>query len=82
VWQGKVRIGETCRPRYAIELQTATSDTFKITKEETGEILSNFNFRGGDLTVADRIIYRVYVRTLSPFMMKMETGRLRYISRA
>jgi hypothetical protein len=31
-----------------------TSDTFKITKEEIRETLSNFNFRGGDLAVADR----------------------------
>jgi hypothetical protein len=29
------------------------SGTFKITKEETGETLNNFNFRGGDLAVAD-----------------------------
>jgi hypothetical protein len=31
-----------------------TGDTFKITKEETGKTLSNFNFRRGDAVVADR----------------------------
>jgi hypothetical protein len=31
-----------------------TSDTFKITKEEIGETLANFNFRRGDLVIADR----------------------------
>jgi hypothetical protein len=30
------------------------SDTFKITKEEAGETLGNFDFRRGDLGVADR----------------------------
>jgi hypothetical protein len=50
----KGRIGETYRLHYAIDLHTMTSDTFKITKEETGETLSNFNFRRGDLVVADR----------------------------
>jgi hypothetical protein len=48
------KCGETCRPRYTIELHTTTSSAFKITKEETGKTLSNFNFRGGDLAVADR----------------------------
>jgi hypothetical protein len=51
---GKRRSGETCRPRYAIELHTMTGGTFKTTKEETGEPPGNFNFRGGDLVVADR----------------------------
>jgi hypothetical protein len=51
----KGRSGETYRLHYAIDLHTMTSDTFKITKEETGETLSNFNFRGGDLVVADRV---------------------------
>jgi hypothetical protein len=46
--------GETYRPHYAIDLHTMTSETFKITKEETGETLSNFDFRRGDLVVADR----------------------------
>ncbi|MDR2444686.1 MAG: transposase, partial [Spirochaetaceae bacterium] len=46
--------GETYHLHYAIELHTMTSDTFKITKEETGETLNNFNFRRGDLVVADR----------------------------
>jgi hypothetical protein len=50
----KGRNGETYRLHYAIDLHTMTSDTFKITKEETGETLSNFNFRCGDLVVADR----------------------------
>jgi hypothetical protein len=31
-----------------------TGDTFKITKEEVGETPSNFDFRRGDLVVADR----------------------------
>jgi hypothetical protein len=54
MWQG--RGGETCRPRYVIELHAMTSGTFKITKEEPGETLNNFNFmgRGDDLAVADR----------------------------
>ncbi|MDR2743408.1 MAG: hypothetical protein LBB98_14845, partial [Treponema sp.] len=38
----KGRSGETSRLHYAIDLHTMTSDTFKITKEETGETLSNF----------------------------------------
>ncbi|MDR0706854.1 MAG: transposase [Treponema sp.] len=50
----KGRSGETYRPRYAIDLHAMTSDTFKITKEEIGETLSNFNFRRGDVVVADR----------------------------
>jgi hypothetical protein len=50
----KGRSGETYRLHYAIDLHTMTSDTFKITKEETGETLSNFDFRRGDLVVADR----------------------------
>ncbi|MDR2802698.1 MAG: hypothetical protein LBB22_00220 [Treponema sp.] len=50
----KGRIGETYRLHYAIDLHMMTSDTFKITKEETGKTLSNFNFRRGDLVVADR----------------------------
>jgi hypothetical protein len=31
-----------------------SSDTFKITKEGTGETLGNFTFRRGDLVIADR----------------------------
>jgi hypothetical protein len=50
----KGRSGKTYRLHYAIDLHTMTSDTFKITKEETGETLSNFDFRRGDLVVADR----------------------------
>jgi hypothetical protein len=46
--------GETYRLHYAIDLHTMTSDTFKITKEETGETLSNVDFRRGDVVVADR----------------------------
>ncbi|MDR2783632.1 MAG: hypothetical protein LBB48_07340 [Treponema sp.] len=37
--------GETCRPRYAIDLHTVTGDTFKITKEAIDEALGNFGFR-------------------------------------
>ncbi|MDR2795710.1 MAG: transposase [Spirochaetaceae bacterium] len=48
------RSGETYRLHYAIDLHTMTSDTFKITKEEIGEKLSNFDFRRGDLVVVDR----------------------------
>jgi hypothetical protein len=36
----KGRSGETYRLHYAIDLHTMTSDTFKITKEETGETLT------------------------------------------
>jgi hypothetical protein len=43
---GKGRSGETCRPRYAIELHAMTGGTFKITKEETRETLNNFKFKG------------------------------------
>jgi hypothetical protein len=50
----KGRSGATYHLHYAIDLHTMTSDTFKITKEETGETLSNFDFRRGDLVVADR----------------------------
>ena len=50
----KGRSGKTYRLHYAIDLHTMTCDTFKITKEAVGETLSNFNFRGGDLVVADR----------------------------
>jgi hypothetical protein len=50
----KGRSGETYRLHYAIDLHTMTSDTFKITKEETGETLSNFDFRRGDVVIADR----------------------------
>jgi hypothetical protein len=50
----KGRSGKIYRLHYAIDLHTMTSDTFKITKEETGEKLDNFNLRRGDLVVADR----------------------------
>jgi hypothetical protein len=50
----KGRNGETYRLHYAIDLHTMTGDTFNITKEETGETPSNFDFRRGDLVVADR----------------------------
>jgi hypothetical protein len=50
----KGRSGETYRLHYAIDLHTMTSDTFKITKEQTGETLGNFTFRRGDLVIADR----------------------------
>jgi hypothetical protein len=50
----KGRSGETCRLHYATGIHTMTSDTFKITKGETGETLSNFTFRRGDAVIADR----------------------------
>ncbi|MDR2740696.1 MAG: hypothetical protein LBB98_00860 [Treponema sp.] len=84
----KGRSGETYRLHYAIDLHTMTSDTFKITKEETGETLSNFDFRRGDLVVADRAYGTLkgmnhcltcgadyilrYIRAVSRFMMKTE----------
>jgi hypothetical protein len=51
----KGRSGETYRLHYAIDIHTMTSDTFKITKGETGETLSNFTFRRGDVVIADRV---------------------------
>jgi hypothetical protein len=50
----KGRSGKTYRLHYATDLHTMTSDTFKITKEEVGESLANFDFRQGDLVIADR----------------------------
>jgi hypothetical protein len=50
----KGRSGETYRPHYAIDLHTMTGSTFTITKEEVGETPSNFDFRWGDVVVADR----------------------------
>jgi hypothetical protein len=50
----KGRSGKTCRLHYATDIHTMTGDTFKITKGETGETLTNFTFRRGDLVIADR----------------------------
>jgi hypothetical protein len=50
----KGRSGEISRLHDGIDLHTMTRDPFKITQEEIGETLSNFDFRGSDLVVSDR----------------------------
>ena len=50
----KGRSGQIYRLHYAINLFSLQSYLYKITKEEVGETLRNFNFSRGDLVIADR----------------------------
>jgi hypothetical protein len=50
----KGRSGETYRLHYAIDIFSLQSHSYKITKEEIGESLTNFSFAKGDLVMGDR----------------------------
>lgn len=50
----KGRSGGLYRLHYAIDILTMRSDTFKITNRKVGESLLNFDFKKGDLILADR----------------------------
>jgi hypothetical protein len=51
----KGRSGQLYHLHYALNIFTLATHSFKITKEETGETLTNFTFRKGDLVIADRM---------------------------
>lgn len=51
----KGAVKQTWRLHYAVNLFTMNSETFKITSEETGESLKNFELQPKDLILADRV---------------------------
>lgn len=50
----KGRSGESYRLHYGIEIFKLRSHSYKITKQSTGESLTNFTFRPGELVLGDR----------------------------
>ena len=52
---GKGAVKQIFRLHYAVNLFSMTSEMFKITSEETGESLKNFELQPKDLVLADRI---------------------------
>ena len=51
----KGRSGQTYRFHYGIDIFKMSSVTYKITKQEVGETLLNFELKRGDLAIGDRV---------------------------